>query len=100
MTLTEYVNATANALRVNPPSANPAYHDNPIAVWRYYMRVFGAGLGIYDPHQVDLVITELYSGWFMRAEFANANRPAINSSDFRKWIVQARDEWLQNEPRC
>lgn len=91
MTLNDYITATGNALRANPPSANPRYHENPVAVWQYYMHCFGAGLSPFDPHQVDLAITDLYSSWFMRAEFSNANRPAINARDLRRWIIEARD---------
>lgn len=87
MTLSEYVKRTEQAIRQNPPRQNPAYADDPVGVWRYYMRCFGAGLDVYDRHEVDQVITSLYSGWFMRLEFGNPNRPAINADDFRKWIV-------------
>lgn len=90
-TLQEYVSATESALFKNPPRNSPAYADDPIRMWRYYMRNFGAGLAYYDEAKIHGIVSGLYSGWFMRLEF-NSNRPNINNKEFVEWIKSAERE--------
>ena len=90
-TLQEYVSATESALFNNPPRNSPAYADDPIRMWRYYMRNFGAGLAYFDETKTHGIVSGLYSGWFMRLEF-NSNRPDVNAKEFFEWIHSAERE--------
>lgn len=93
MTLQEYFHKTDAAIRANPPSNSPAYQTDPKAMWRYYMRNFGAGLAGFDLKETENLITSLYSGWFMRLEFMNQKRPNVDAKEFFSWIRSARDEY-------
>jgi hypothetical protein len=95
MTLQEYFKSNDKIMRgENPPSNNPAYKDDPKRIWRYYMRNFGYGLADFDLKEGEDLIKGLYSGWFMRLEFANRNRPDVDAKEFMGWIRSARDEAL------
>lgn len=89
--LVEYIASTEMVLQYNPPRNNPRYADDPISVWRYYMRVFGAGLTIYDRAEVEDWIKALYSRWFVRNEF-HSKMPEVNNHMFIGWIYSAMDE--------
>jgi len=91
VTLTQYVENTRSALFFNPPRNQPAYQGDPIAMWRYYMRNFGAGLGVYDEKQVRSIVSGLYSSWFVRLEF-NSRMPNIDAKTFFSWIYGAMNE--------
>jgi hypothetical protein len=90
--LQEYVDKTRVAIFSNPPRNNPAYQDDPAAMWRYYMRNFGAGLTPYKNDDVQHVVSGLYSSWFMRLEFNNNNRPDIDAKEFFGWIYSGRED--------
>ena len=93
-TLADYVAANeAIILAQNPPRNCPAYIDDPIAVWRYYMRCFGAGLAAFDDKAVQDVVSTLYSRWFVRTEF-HSKMPKIDNHDFVGWVYAARQEAL------
>ncbi len=91
MTLEEYIEATEASLRGNPPRNNPRYAEDPIGVWRYYMRCFGAGLSIYNETEAINACKALYSRWFIRLEF-NQRRPNIDNKQFMKWIIESRKD--------
>ncbi len=77
-------------LNRNPPRNNPRYQDDPVGVWRYYMRCFGAGLSTYERSEVENCVKSLYGRWFVRAEF-HSKMPDINNHRFVGWIYEAMD---------
>ena len=97
MTLEEYVGATQSALFANPPRNCPAYADDPIKMWRYYMRNFGAGLAYFDEAKVRDVVSGLYGSWFIRLEF-HSKRPNVNAEEFHEWIYSAMRE-MRTKPK-
>jgi hypothetical protein len=98
-TLADYVAANeAIILAQNPPRNCPAYAEDPIAMWRYYMRCFGAGLAVFDAKAVNDVVSTLYSRWFVRSEF-HSKMPKIDNHDFVGWIYAARQEQIERNER-
>ena len=91
MTLEEYLQETENAIKSNPPRNNPAYQNDAVAMWKYYMRNFGAGLAAHDEKEARRAITSLYSRWFVSLEF-HSQMPKINAKDFTGWILEAMQE--------
>jgi len=96
--LDDYIAANESAIRTNPPRGNPAYADDPIAVWRYYMRVFGYGLAGFDEKEVIDAIKSLYSRWFVFLEF-NSKMPKIDNHLFLGWIRDAMREAQADDAR-
>lgn len=90
-TLADYIAQNEQAIFHNPPRNNPAYETDPVMMWRYYMRVFGAGLAAFDEKQVANVVSGLYSSWFVRLEL-NSKMPRIDAKDFFGWIYSAMEE--------
>ncbi|MBK8188853.1 MAG: hypothetical protein IPK79_00200 [Vampirovibrionales bacterium] len=96
--LDDYIAANESAIRTNPPRNNPAYADDPIAVWRYYMRVFGYGLAGFDEKEATDAIKLLYSRWFVFLEF-NSKMPKIDNHLFLGWIRDAMREAQAGDAR-
>ena len=90
-TLANYISETQAAIFQNPPRNNPAYANNPVLMWRYYMRCFGAGLAGFDKKEVQKVVSGLYSSWFIRLEF-HSKMPKIDAKEFFGWIYSAMEE--------
>lgn len=95
MTISEYFSGFESAVLSNPPTRQSSYEDDPIAVWKYYMRGFGHGLAEFSDKDANSVIGKLYS-LFMRCVFMH-KIPNINSKDIVMWVTEARNEILNKE---
>ena len=95
MTLKEYIERNRAAFFANPPRNQGNYQDDPVSVWRYYMRTFGTGLDIYPEKDVVDELKSLYSSWFVRLEF-NSHMPDIDAKQFIGWALSAREEVLSH----
>ena len=89
--LIQYIANMEMVLQYNPPRNNPRYADDPVDVWRYYMRTFGAGLGGFNRAEVEDWIKTLYSRWFVRGEF-HSQMPNVDNHRFIGWIYDAMNE--------
>lgn len=90
VSLKKYIANMEIVLNCNPPRNNPRYQEDSVGVWRFYMRCFGAGLGIYERSEVEYQIKSLYSRWFVRNEF-HSKMPDIDNHKFIGWIYEAMD---------
>ena len=91
MTITEYTERTESALKENHPRNYPKYADDPIGCWRYVCRCYGAGLASYTDKEIQNVVPNLYSRWFILLDFTS-RRPNINVAHFSGWIWDAARE--------
>jgi hypothetical protein len=91
-TLEEYIESYGDALAQNPPFKSPAYADDPVGVWRYAMRVFGAGLADWHQEEVGKITGTLYGKWFVRLETFGPNRARVDAKEFIGWIRSAEFE--------
>ncbi len=88
MTIQEYTERITSALRQNHPRNYPAYTDDPIAVWRYVCRCYGAGLAPYTDKEIQGTISTLYGRWFIALDMSS-RRPKIDNKEFVGWIWDA-----------
>lgn len=93
MTLQEYVNGVVIALRSNPPTGWPGYETDPVRVWHWIARSFGAGLDIYP--DAERIMGELYSRMVVANTFGRRGGVPIDNKTFLGWVREARQEEIE-----
>jgi len=92
--LAEYIAAELDAIQCNHPRTQAGYTDDPKRIWKYYMRVFSAGLGEFPESEVKDAIGSLYGKFFIMTDFTTS-RADINAKEFLGWIISAWEESIK-----
>lgn len=98
MTIQEYTERTYQALCENHPRTMPCYADDPVRVWRYICRCYGAGLSIYADDEIRDIVPTLYGKWLVARNLSH-NLPKVTSNLFNSWIWDAAWE-ARNAQNC